>query len=88
MPRQNKNRRGGFVKVDNTRKHLKASDLRSREAPQGSFRVISITDNKDVWLEGTHSTFLEAKKIADDTCGGGVVCYVHGNGPRVLYIAR
>tara|TARA_R110000824_G_scaffold273762_1_gene462410 strand:- start:25 stop:291 length:267 start_codon:yes stop_codon:yes gene_type:complete len=88
MPRQSKSRRGGFVKVNNTRKQLTSSDLRSREAPQGLFRVISITNNKEVWLEGTFNTFLEAKKIADDKCGDGVVCYIHGSGPRVIYIAR
>jgi hypothetical protein len=88
MPRQSNARRGGFTKVNSLRKQLNSSDLRSREAPEGLFRVISVTGNKDVWLEGTFKVFLEAKKVADDICGDGVVCYIHGSGPRVIYIAR
>ena len=87
MPRQIRNRRGGFVKTNPQRKQLKATDLRGREAPEGLFRVISIRD-KEVWREGTFSDFSEAKKIADDKAIDGVSCYVHGNSPRVLYIAR
>jgi hypothetical protein len=50
--------------------------------------VISIAGKRDVWLEGTFNTFLEAKKSADDKCGNDVVCYIHSSGPRVIYIAR
>lgn len=88
MPRQNKGRRGGFVKVDKHRKQLNTSDLSARQAPEGFFRVISIAGKRDVWLEGTFNTFLEAKKSADDKCGNDVVCYIHSSGPRVIYIAR
>ena len=88
MPIQNRGRRGGFVKVDNVRTQLNSSDLSARQAPEGFFRVISIEDNRDVWLEGTFNTFLEAKKLADDKCGNDVVCYIHSSGPRVIYIAR
>ena len=87
MPRQIRNRKGGFIKTNPQRKQLKSNDLMSREAPEGSFRVISIR-NQEVWIEGTFSSFLEAKKIANDKAKDGVSCYVHGNGPRVMYIAR
>ena len=85
MPKRSKYRRGGFVTT--LRKQLQAGDLMSREAPEGLFRVVSIK-GKEVWIEGTFATFLEAKKIADDKAVDGVVCYMHGHGPRVLYIAR
>ena len=87
MPKQIRNRRGGFVKTNPQRKQLKSNDLIGREAPEGFFRVISIR-NQEVWEEGTFSNFLEAKKIANDKAIDGVSCYVHGNSPRVLYIAR
>tara|TARA_R100000306_G_scaffold54834_1_gene52438 strand:- start:533 stop:790 length:258 start_codon:yes stop_codon:yes gene_type:complete len=85
MPKRSKYRRGGFVTT--LRKQLQVGDLMSREAPEGLFRVVSIK-GKEVWIEGTFATFLEAKKIADDKAVDGVVCYMHGHGPRVLYIAR
>tara|TARA_R100000152_G_C6763565_1_gene188007 strand:+ start:612 stop:890 length:279 start_codon:yes stop_codon:yes gene_type:complete len=92
MPKKN-NRKGGFVKSAVQRIQLKNNDLTGRSAPEGLFRVVSInkktqTAPQQVWIEGTYGTFLDAKKVADDKCGGGVVCYIHGNGPRVLYIAR
>ena len=87
MPKQIRNRRGGFVKTNPKRKKLKSNDLIGREAPEGFFRVISIR-NKEVWIEGTFSNFPEAKKVADDTAKDGISCYVHGNSPRVMYIAR
>ena len=85
MPKQIRN--GGFIKTNPQRKQLKSNDLIGREAPEGFFRVISIR-NQEVWEEGTFSNFLEAKKIANDKAIDGVSCYVHGNSPRVLYIAR
>ena len=85
MPKRSKYRRGGFVTT--LRKQLQVGDLMSREAPEGLFRVVSIK-GKEVWIEGTFATFLEAKKIADDKAVDGGVCYMHGHGPRVLYIAR
>ena len=87
MPRQIRNRKGGFIKTNPQRKQLKSTDLMSREAPEGLFRVISIRD-QEVWIEGTFSDFSEAKKVAEDKAIDGVSCYVHGNGPRVMYIAR
>ena len=88
MPRQNKNRKGGFTKVYKAnRQRLDNGDLMSREAPTGLFRVISIKD-QEVWIEGTFSIFLDAKKIADDKAVDGVECYIHGSGPRVIYRAR
>ena len=75
-----RNNRGGLIK-------LKRTNIIDRQAPEGFFRVISIR-NQEVWEEGTFSNFLEAKKIANDKAIDGVSCYVHGNSPRVLYIAR
>ena len=93
MPKKS-NRKGGFSKnTQPNRKQLLVNDLMGREAPKGKFTVISIARigfsyNQEVWLEGTFNTFLEAKQIADSKCGDGVICYIHGNGPRVLYRAR
>ena len=85
MPKRSKYRRGGFVTT--LRKQLQVGDLMSREAPEGLFRVVSIK-GKEVWIEGTFTSFPEAKKVADDKAVDGVVCYIHGSGPRVIYIAR
>ena len=85
MPKRSRRRRGGFVAT--SRKQLQVGDHRSREAPEGLFRVVSIKAN-EVWIEGTFATFLDAKKIADDKAVDGVVCYIHGSGPRVIYRAR
>ena len=85
MTKRSKYRKGGFVST--SRKQLQVGDHRSREAPEGLFRVVSI-QGKDVWLEGTFASFPEAKKVADDKAVDGVVCYIHGSGPRVIYIAR
>jgi len=87
MPRQIRNRKGGFIKTNPQRKQLKSTDLMSREAPEGLFRVISIRD-QEVWIEGTFPDFSEAKKVANDKAKDGVSCYVHGHSPRVMYIAR
>ena len=93
MPKR-ANRKGWFTKsAAAARKQLLVNDLRGREAPEGQFRVISIARvgfsyNQEVWIEGTLDTFLDAKKVADDKSGDNVVCYIHGNGPRVIYIAR
>ena len=85
MPKRSRRRRGGFVAT--SRKQLQVGDHRSREAPEGLFRVVSIKAN-EVWIEGTFATFLDDKKIADDKAVDGVVCYIHGSGPRVIYRAR
>tara|TARA_R110002020_G_scaffold189524_4_gene388734 strand:- start:1259 stop:1540 length:282 start_codon:yes stop_codon:yes gene_type:complete len=93
MPKSH-NRKGGFVKKNSTeRKQLLVNDLTGRTAPEGQYRVISIARvgfsyNQEVWIEGTFTSFPEAKKIADDKAVDGVVCYIHGSGPRVLYRAR
>ena len=93
MPKRT-NRKGGFSKfTPPKRKQLLVSDLPGRTAPDGQYRVISIARvgfsyNQEVWIEGTFSSFPEAKKIADDKAVDGVVCYIHGHGPRVIYIAR
>jgi len=93
MPKRT-NRKGGFTKSSAPpRKQLLVNDLTGRTAPEGQYRVISIARvgfsyNQEVWLEGTFTSFPEAKKVADDKAGDGVVCYIHGSGPRVLYRAR
>ena len=93
MPKSHR-RKGGFVKNTPTkRKQLLVNDLTGRTAPEGQYRVISIARvgfsyNQEVWIEGTFSSFPEAKKVADDKAVDGVVCYIHGSGPRVLYRAR
>ena len=93
MPKSHR-RKGGFVKNTPTkRKQLLVNDLPGRTAPEGQYRVISIARvgfsyNQEVWIEGTFSSFPEAKKVADDKAVDGVVCYIHGSGPRVLYRAR
>lgn len=93
MPKNNK-RKGGFVKKNTTeRTQLLVNDLTGRTAPEGQYRVISIAKvgfsyNQEVWIEGTFSSFPEAKKVADDKAVDGVVCYIHGSGPRVIYRAR
>jgi hypothetical protein len=53
-----------------------------------SIARVGFSYNQEVWIEGTFSSFPEAKKIADDKAVDGVVCYIHGHGPRVIYIAR
>ena len=93
MPKRT-NRKGGFTKSSAaTRKQLLVNDLTGRTAPEGQYRVISIARvgfsyNQEVWIEGTFTSFPEAKKVADDKAIDGVVCYIHGSGPRVLYRAR
>ena len=93
MPKRT-NRKGGFTKsAASTRKQLLVNDLTGRTAPDGQYRVISIARvgfsyNQEVWIEGTFTSFPEAKKVADDKAVDGVVCYIHGSGPRVLYRAR
>ena len=93
MPKSHR-RKGGFVKNTPTkRKQLLVNDLTGRTAPEGQYRVISIARvgfsyNQEVWIEGTFTSFPEAKKVADDKAIDGVVCYIHGSGPRVLYRAR
>ena len=93
MPKR-ANRKGGFSKsTSSKRKQLPVNDLTGRTAPEGQYRVISIAKvgfsyNQEVWIEGTFSSFPEAKKVADDKAVDGVVCYIHGSGPRVLYRAR
>jgi len=93
MPKRT-NRKGGFSKVaPSRRKQLLVNDLIGRTAPEGQYRVISITrlgfnDAQEVWLEGTFTSFTEARKIADDKAIDGVVCYIHGSGPRVIYRVR
>ena len=93
MPKRT-NRKGGFTKsAALTRKQLLVNDLTGRTAPEGHFRVISIARvgysyNQEVWIEGTFTLFTDAKKVADDKAVDGVVCYIHGSGPRVLYRAR
>ena len=93
MPKRT-NRKGGFSKAAPAkRKRLFANDLIGRTAPEGLYRVISIirlgvNNNQEVWIEGTFSSFPEAKKVADDKAVDGVVCYIHGSGPRVIYKVR
>ena len=93
MPKR-ASRKGGFTKsTGSARKQLLVNDLTGRTAPEGQYRVISIARvgfsyNQEVWIEGTFTSFPEAKKGADDKAIDGVVCYIHGSGPRVLYRAR
>ena len=53
-----------------------------------SIARVGFSYNQEVWIEGTFASFPEAKKVADDKAVDGVVCYIHGSGPRVLYRAR
>ena len=93
MPKKTK-RKGGFSKATLLkRKQLFVNDLTGRTAPEGQYRVISIArdelnSNQDVWIEGTFTSFPEAKEVADDKAVDGVVCYIHGSGPRVIYKVR
>jgi len=93
MPKRT-NRKGGFTKSSvPLRKQLIDNDLTGRTAPEGQYRVISITQaafnySQEVWVEGTFPSFPEARDVANDKAGDGVVCYIHGSGPRVLYRAR
>jgi len=93
MPRRTK-RKGGFARATSPkRKQLFVNDLIGRTAPDGQYRVISIArdelnSNQDVWIEGTFTSFPEAKEVADDKAVDGVVCYIHGSGPRVIYKVR
>ena len=46
-----RNKRGGLTK-------LQKSDIISRQAPEGHFRVIGISeDEKSVWVVGTYTDF-------------------------------
>ena len=93
MPKRT-NRKGGFSKTTPPkRKQLFVNDLTGRTAPEGQYRVISIASNElnskqEVWVEGTFTSFPEAKEVADDKAVDGVVCYIHGSGPRVIYRVR
>lgn len=91
MPKRT-NRKGGFTKSSvPLRKQLMVNDLIGRTAPEGQYRVISITKadfSQEVWVEGTFPSFPEARNVANDKAGDGVVCYIHGSGPRVIYRAR
>ena len=93
MPKRT-NRKGGFSKAaPSKRNQLFVNDLTGRTAPEGQYRVVSITrfgsnHTQEVWVEGTFVSFPEAKKIADDKAVDGVVCYIHGSGPRVIYKVR
>ena len=93
MPKNTK-RKGGFSRTAlPKRKKLFVNDLTARTAPEGQYRVISIAtakgdSNQEVWVEGTFTSFPEAKKVADDKAVDGVVCYIHGSGPRVIYKVR
>ena len=93
MPKRT-NRKGGFSKATPPeRKQLFVNDLTGRTAPEGQYRVISIArdgfnSTQEVWIEGTFTSFTEAKKVAGDKAVNGVVCYIHGSGPRVIYKVR
>ena len=74
-----KNRRGGLTK-------LKRSDIIGRQAPEGHFRVIGVSeDEKSVWVVGTYTDFRSAKLAVDNNITEGVQYYVHSDANRILY---
>lgn len=65
---------------------LDYTDVRSRTAPNGMFRVIAInSDQRSAKIVGTYKTFLDAKAACDEGGEENTNYYVHGDGPRVLY---
>ena len=74
-----RHRKGGLIK-------LKSSDIVSRQAPEGQFRVIGVSnDSQSVWVEGTYTNFRQAKWIVDNKAREGVQYYVHSDSNRILY---
>ena len=74
-----RHRKGGLIK-------LKSSDIVSRQAPEGQFRVIGVsTDSQSVWVEGTYTNFRQAKLVVDNKAQEGVQYYVHSDANRILY---
>jgi len=77
-----KNNRGGLIK-------LKPTNIIDRQAPEGLFRVIGITDNhQSVWIEGTYSDFKSAKMMVDKKVIKGVQYCIHSDSNRILYSVR
>ena len=77
-----KNNRGGLVK-------LKPTNIIDRQAPEGLFRVIGITEiPQSVWIEGTYSDFKSAKMFVDKKVTQGVQYCVHSDANRILYSVR
>ena len=74
-----RNRRGGLIKIQKT-------DIISRQAPAGLFRVIGVSDNPEsVWIEGTFADFKSAKVLVDKKADQGVHYYIHSDANRILY---
>ena len=74
-----RNRRGGLIKIQKT-------DIMSRQAPEGLFRVIGVSDNPEsVWIEGTFADFKSAKTLVDKKVDQGVHYYIHSDSNRILY---
>ena len=74
-----RNKRGGLTK-------LQKSDIISRQAPEGHFRVIGISeDEKSVWVVDTYTDFRSAKLVVDNQQSEGVQYYVHSDSNRILY---
>lgn len=74
-----RNKKGGLTK-------LQKSDIISRQAPEGHFRVIGISeDEQSVWVVGTYTDFRSAKLAVDNQQSEGVQYYVHSDSNRILY---
>lgn len=77
-----KNNRGGLIKI-------KATNIMDRQAPEGLFRVIGITENpQSVWIEGTYSDFKTAKRAVDKKITQGIQYCIHSDANRILYSIR
>ena len=76
-----RNKRGGLIKTK-----LKTSDIESRKAPEGYYRVIGVSSNPiSVWVEGTYTDFKSAKLVVDKQASDEVQYYVHSDSNRILY---
>ena len=77
-----KSSRGGLIR-------LKPTNIIDRQAPEGFFRVIGITENpQNVWIEGTYSDFKSAKTLVDRKVTQGVQYCIHSDSNRILYSIR
>ena len=79
-------RRHGKLIQKPKKRIIPVSDIRQRQATEGTFRVIAIkVDRTKAWIEGDYPTFRAAKETVDKISMNDVNYYIHSDSSRVLY---